>query len=76
MLKRLKSLYRDERGLTTVEWAILVGIVAAIAVTGASVIRNGITSATSTINTNLQNAVTNAGTVTNWGKSLSQAGDL
>jgi len=68
MLKRLKSLYRDERGLTTVEWAILVGIVAAIAVTGASVIRNGISTATTTVNTNLQNAVTGAGTITSWGE--------
>jgi Flp pilus assembly pilin Flp len=52
--------------LTTVEWAILVGIVAAIAVTGASVIRNGISTATTTVNTNLQNVVTNAGTANNW----------
>jgi|GEM_PF-2182215 Flp pilus assembly pilin Flp len=66
MLKRLKSLCKDERGLTTVEWAVLTGIVAAIAVAGGVVIRSGITSATGTINNNLNTAVSGASTITNW----------
>jgi Flp pilus assembly pilin Flp len=66
MLKHMTSLYRDERGLTTVEWAVLVGIVAAIAIAGGVVVRGGITTATGTINNKLQDAVTNAGSTNSW----------
>jgi Flp pilus assembly pilin Flp len=66
MLKRLKSLYREERGLTTVEWAILVGLVAAIAIAGGIVIRGGVGTAAGVVNNKLQGAVANAGTTNSW----------
>jgi Flp pilus assembly pilin Flp len=61
MFKRLMSLYRDEKGFTTIEWLVLGGIVAGMAVAGGMVIHNGITTAAGTINTNLNSVVSGAG---------------
>ncbi len=61
MLKKLKSLYRDERGFETVEWIILGTLVAGMATVGVMAISGGITTAAGTVNTNLQGVVNSAG---------------
>jgi Flp pilus assembly pilin Flp len=66
MLKHMNALYRDEKGLTTVEWAVLVGIVAAIAVVGGAVVRTGISGATGTLANKLNNAVNTANGPVSW----------
>ncbi len=66
MLKHMKALYRDEKGLTTVEWAVLVGIVAAIAIAGGAVVRTGISGATGILANKLNTAVNTANGPNAW----------
>jgi Flp pilus assembly pilin Flp len=66
VLRNMRSLYRDEKGLTTVEWAVLARMVAAIAITGGVIILGGITSATGVIANKVQNTINNASVINSW----------
>ncbi len=66
VLRNMRSLYRDEKGLTTVEWAVLAGMVAAIAITGGVIILGGVASATGVIANKVQNTINNASVINSW----------
>lgn len=57
MLKKLKSILKDERGFEIVEWVVLGTIVAGMAVAGGTAVYGYIHNAADTIGDNLNNVV-------------------
>lgn len=57
MLKFMKRLLKDERGITTVEMMIAAGILAVIAIGAYTALRPHVTNSANTIGTKLNTAV-------------------
>ena len=61
MLKTLKRIFKDEKGIATIDAVILVGAIIAGGVAVGLVYHSSVSTASNSINNNLQNAVN-----TNW----------
>ena len=57
MLKTLKRLFKDEKGIATIDAVILVGAIIAGGVAVGLVYHSSVSTAANSVNTNLQNAV-------------------
>ncbi len=57
MLKTLKNVFKDEKGIATIDAVILVGAIIAGGVAVGLVYHSSVSTAANSINTNLQNAV-------------------
>lgn len=61
MLRMIRNLHRDESGQDVVEYALVLGAIAAAAVFGSATLRNTIVSAVEKINQIISNAVGSVG---------------